>query len=189
MRAYYHTRFRNDLLNFMARQDVPYFGHSWHVDCDGLDRIPIERRADFLVCLYFTVLTDQTVHAHFRHLYNQFEALTQYPKFSHGLGQFQKNPRQILDIPMERGLISLEILTAALPSGMELFIDEVEDFSVHHMPEIKTKDFFDRLLHDADVEVPLLAVMVDPKLKESPGFRVYECLRNAVERRYGKEIK
>jgi hypothetical protein len=116
MRTYYNEQFRTDLLAFMPRPDVPYFGHSWQTDCAGLNRVPAERRPQFLVCLYFTVLADQAVHAHFRHLHSRFEALTRYPKFCHGLGQFQKNPRDILDVPFERGQVYQSLLAEEITS-------------------------------------------------------------------------
>lgn len=105
VRAYYHSQFRDDLARFLPRRDVPYFGHSWSLDCGGLERIGETDRASFLVCLYFTVLIDQAMHAHFPAHHSKFERLTRYPKFCYGLGQFHKNPRAILTTPIESGMV------------------------------------------------------------------------------------
>ena len=61
---YYHQTFRSDLAGFMGASSVPYFGHSWRYDCGGLERVPGPSRVGFLVCLYFTVLVDQSMHEH-----------------------------------------------------------------------------------------------------------------------------
>ncbi|CAN5548495.1 hypothetical protein BH20VER3_BH20VER3_02180 [soil metagenome] len=187
MQAYYHDEFSSDLRRFMPRADVPYFGHSWQFDCGGLDVIPPGRRAKFLIALYITVLVDQGMHAHFPALYAKFERLTRYPKFCHGLGQFQKNPREILDVPIEKGLVSLDDLTSVTSNAMELFVDEVLDFSQHHMPELNPKSFFEKLIYDPDVQIPLLVVMADPTVKEMPAWRAYESLRETVSNRWSRE--
>lgn len=128
VRDYYLNDFRADLANFMPDPRLPYFGHSWEYDCRNLDRIPPDRRPALLFCLYFTVLVDQGMHAHFRPFYAKFESLTKYPKYCRGLGQFQKNPRGILLYPVERGLVSQEQLERLLKDGMELFVEEIDDF-------------------------------------------------------------
>jgi hypothetical protein len=91
------------------------------------------------------VLVDQAMHAHFRTDYQQFEQLTRYPKFCHGLGQFQKNPRAILSVPVEKGIVNQEEIEKTLPDGMELFAKEVVDFFQQHMQNINPTDFFEKL--------------------------------------------
>jgi hypothetical protein len=186
LEAYYHNEFLGDLRRFMPRADVPYFGHNWHSDCGGLDVIPPGKRVQFVICLYFTVLADQGMHAHFRAVYAKFESLTRYPKFCHGLGQFQKNPRQILDVPVERGLVSCDQLGGLIPSGMKLFVEEIIDFSERHMPELDPESFFEKLIHDSDVQIPLLVTMVDPTVKETPAWKAYDALRKTVMARWPK---
>ena len=101
IKDYYLNDFRSDLAHFMPDKRLPYFGHSWNYDCGNLKKVPSERRAVFLICLYFTVLMDQAMHSHYPSHYSRFEELTRYPKFCHGLGQFQKNPRAILSVPAD----------------------------------------------------------------------------------------
>ncbi len=91
----------------MGPSPVPYFGHGWPRNCrEQLARLPSGNLARFLISLYFTVLVDQAMHAHFREQYPRFESLTRYPKFCHGLSQFQHNPRGILLGPVEQGVIT-----------------------------------------------------------------------------------
>ena len=166
MREYYRSRFRADLGNFMGTSSVPYFGHAWSHNCaEQLARIPAERRASFLICLYFTVLVDQAMYTHFRSRYPAFEALTRYPKFCHGLSQFQQNPRAILATPVDQGVVDAQQILAGLPEGMTLFVDKVAEFLRDHMPEMGAGEFFDALLTDPDTQIPTLLVMADPTLK------------------------
>lgn len=115
---YYLNEFRSDLGNFIPDSQVPYFGHSWNYDCKNLDKIPMERRAVFLICIYFTVLVDQAMHTHYPSHYARFEELTRYPKFCHGLGQFQKNPRAILSVPLDKGFVECPAIETHLLDGM-----------------------------------------------------------------------
>ena len=128
IRDYYHNKFEDHLATFMPDVRVPYFGHNWAYDCGNLNKVPIESRPEFLLCLYFTVLVDQAMYTHYRSDYERFAQLTQYPKFCHGLGQFQKNPRELLLVPVQKGMVDKEQNGKELSAGMELFIDEVVDF-------------------------------------------------------------
>ena len=178
---YYHHTFRSDLARFMGTSSAPYFGHSWRYDCGGLERVPGPSRAAFLVCLYFTVLVDQAMHEHFRGHYQRFEQLTHYPKFCHGLGQFQHNPRGILSVPIERGLVSREELHSQLEPGMGLFVAEVVSFFSDHMPQMSAAEFFAALAYDPDVQIPLLVIMLDKTVAESTDYRVYDALLQAIK--------
>jgi hypothetical protein len=178
---YYHQKFRSDLAVFMGQSSVPYFGHNWRHDCRGLERVPVATRPCFLVCLYFTVLVDQAMHEHYRSHYSRFEQLTHYPKFCHGLGQFQHNPRAILSVPIERGFVSADELHAQLAPGMQLFVAEVVSFFLDHMPDIPAAEFFDRLAYDGDVQIPLLVVMLDKTVAESTDYRAYSALQQAIK--------
>ena len=186
MRDYYHHHFQSDLRRFMPRADLPYFGHAWHCGCPGLENVGVDHRAKFLVCLYFTVLTDQATYTHFPMLYPRFEGLAQYPKFCHGLGQFQKNPRELLDTPAETGLVTEEALVKVIPEGMKLFVQEVIEFSARHLPELEPSDFFEKLVHDRDVQIPLIVPLLDPSVKNRPAWVAYDSLRNAVAATFPK---
>ena len=182
IREYYNNKFREELAVFMPDRRVPYFGHSWSYDCGNLNKIPIASRPAFLICLYFTVLVDQAMHAHFWSDYQQFEQMTRYPKFCHGLGQFQKNPRAILSVPVEKGIVNQEEIEKTLPDGMELFVKEVVDFFQQHMQNIDPTNFFEKLIYDSDVQIPLLIVMINPEMKEDIVVKAYEALRGAVDK-------
>jgi hypothetical protein len=144
VRTYYHSQFRDDLARFLPARHIRYFGHSWSLDCGGLEKIRQTDRASFLVCLYFTVLVDQAMYAYFPTHYSKFERLTRYPKFCHGLGQFHKNPRAILATPIERGMVTKSALDDILRDGMNLFVAEVVSFFRESMPEIAASDFSQR---------------------------------------------
>ena len=179
---YYHNQFREDIRTFMGDATVPYFGHSWSHDCRGLQNVPVERRPEFLICLYFTVLVDQAMYAHYRAHYDCFQSLTRYPKFCHGLGQFQKNPRAILSVPVEKGLVRQEEVEPLLCPGMELFVSEVADFLTKHMPEVTVSEFFGKLLYDRDVQIPEIFALMDPEVRNRIEYQAYSALRAAAEK-------
>jgi len=187
IRDYYLNQFKTDLNSFMPDARLPYFGHGWNYNCFDLNKISIESRPEFLICLYFTVLVDQAIYTHFRSDYDYFAQLTQYPKFCHGLGQFQKNPREILFVPVEKGMVNKEKLGKELSAGMELFIDEFVEFIQNYMTHINPADFFDKLLYDSDVQIPLLIVMLKPEMKDDIVVQAYEALRAAVEKKIKKK--
>jgi len=184
IKDYYLNDFRGDLRSFMPDPRLRYFGHSWDYDCKNLDDVSTERRAAFLICLYFTVLVDQAMHSYYQSHYGRFEELTRYPKFCHGLGQFQKNPRAILSIPVDKGLVEKESIEGHLVAGMNLFIDEVAAFFREHMPDIETEEFFEKLIYDPDVQFPDLLVMVNEEMKSDVVYKTYRALRAAIDTRY-----
>ncbi len=187
IRDYYHKQFRADLALFMQDTRVPYFGHSWAYDCGNLNKIRRESKPEFLICLYFTILIDQAMYTHYRSDYDRFAQLTQYPKFCHGLGQFQKNPRELLLVPVQKGMVNKEKLENELSDGMELFIDEVIDFFQNYMPYIDPANFFEKVIYDPDVQIPLLIVMINPGMKNDIVVKAYEALRAAVEKKIKKK--
>lgn len=162
---------------------APYFGHAWSHNCAAqFGRVPAEHRASFLICLCFTVLVDQAMYTHFHSQYAPFKALTRYPKFCHGLSQLQHNPRAILATPVDQGVVDAQQILAGLPYGMALFVDEVVEFLRDHMPEVAAAALFDALLTDADIQIPELLVMVDPRLKTDIVVVAYGNLRAAMKR-------
>lgn len=181
IKEYYQTGFAHDVGRLVPDARTPYFGHSWHVDCHVLNNVASTDRPRFLICLYFTVLVDQAMHAHYQTHYQKFEALTRYPKFCHGLGQFQKDPRNILLAPIDQGLVNKKEIDVLLPEGMQLFVDEVFDFFSQHMPEINPKEFFETLLYDPDVQIPLIVVAVNPEMKNDTGVIAYEAMKKAIK--------
>ena len=162
----------------------PYFGHNWEHNCCNLDKVPKQNWSVFLICLYFTVLVDQAMYTYFGPVYSKFESLTKYPKFCYGLGQFHKNPRKILTVPVKKIFVQKEEIEVFLDDGMVLFVDEVIDFCKHQMPEINAEIFFEKLLYDPDVHIPLIVTLPNPELKDDIAVKSYESLKRAVEKRF-----
>jgi len=180
---YYINEFRNDLGYFMPDPQLPYFGNGWDYECENLEKIPTERRAVFLICLYFTVLVDQAMHTHYSSHYARFEELTKYPKFCHGLGQFQKNPRSIISVPVDKGLVEHSAIEKHLQDGMDLFVDEVDTFFKEHIPSIKAAEFFEKLIYDPDVQIPELLAQI-AAVRNHIDYKSYKAMWNAVEKKY-----
>ena len=145
LRDYYGNVFPNDLDLFL--QGSPFFGRKWKRTCRTLERVPVENREMFLLCLYNIVLFDQAMHFHFRLLYQRFEELTHFPKFCHGEGVIHHNPNRILSCPQYSSLIKVELLRNLLPEGTELLVGQVSQFLRNSFPEITAKEFFEKLLY------------------------------------------
>ncbi len=181
IQSYYQSEFRLDVSRFFAGRTVPYFGHNWRFDCSDLDRISCDARPAFLVCLYFTVLADQAMHCHFRQHYCQFEALTRYPKFCRGLGQFHLNPRGVLEYPVEQDRVNYDSLIAVLDDGLALFVSEVVNFFRGYMPQVDASSFLRELVYDPAVQIPELIPLIDPTVRNQPGYRAYRALCGAID--------
>ena len=180
IKDYYTTGFRKDLGVFMPDSRCPYFGHSWEHDCSNLNKISTQHRGMFLICLYFTVLVDQTMYTHYQASYKEFEEMTRYPKFCQGLGQFQKNPRGILSVPVVEGFVAASEVESHLSEGMGLFVEEGVSFLKDHMPAINSKEFFEKLIYDPDVQIPELLVMLNESLRNDVSYKAYKALCAAV---------
>jgi len=123
------------------------------------------------------------MHAHFRPHYEAFSNLTNYPKFCHGLGQFHLNPRAILAVPVERGVVVEQEVKELLAAGMALMVEEVVDFFEKHMPQIAPTDFISALVHDPDVQILGISKALIPELANDVGCVAYEALYEAAERK------
>lgn len=80
-----------------------------------------------------------------------------------------------------------DTMAKELSAGMELFVDEVMDFFHNYITHINPAEFFDNLLYDSHVQIPLLIVMINPEMKEDIVVQAYEALRAAVEKKFGKK--
>ena len=86
--------------------------------------------------------------------------------------------------PVEHGFVPKESIEKLLEPGMELFVEEVHEFCQNHMASIRPQVFFEKLLSDPDVQIPLIVVLADPKMKDDIVVKAYEALRKAVENKY-----
>jgi hypothetical protein len=157
LQDYYHNVFQQDLNALFhgirpPEARIVTLGYDWVDRCNLLTRVPLAHRPSFLVCLHFTVLVDQAMHAHFLFCYADFEKLTLYPKFRLGLGHpAYLNPIRIFEDPIRCNLVTESDIRALIHEGMFLFAAETDDFFNRHMPQISASDFFNRILADPDV--------------------------------------
>lgn len=157
LHEYYQNDFQQDLTALFhgirpPEARIVTLGYDWVDRCTFLARVPLAHRPAFLLCLHFTILVDQAMHAHFLLWYTEFEKLTMYPKFRLGLGHpAYLNPTRILEDPIRCSLVAESDIRALIPEGMSLFVEETDDFSKRHMPQIAASDFFERILSDPDV--------------------------------------
>jgi len=92
------------------------------------------------------------MHTNFYFESRSFEELTRYSKFRVGLGHLAHlNPVLIFETPIHHGFVSQDAIREIIPEMMKLFVDETASFFREHMPQIREKDFSDRILADPDV--------------------------------------
>ena len=51
------------------------------------------------------------------------------------------------------------------------------------MQTISAAEFFDRLLYDSDVQIPLIVIMLNPELKNDIVVLAYEAMEDSVKRK------
>jgi len=62
-----------------------------------------------------------------------------------------ENPKKILDIPFQKGLITLDKID--IDEYVQLFISKTNSFLESNLNQIKTVDFFNTLLADKDFQL------------------------------------
>jgi len=69
---------------------------------DHLMHVSRELQLDFLCALCYVVLTDQVVYSHFRSAYQEFQAMTRYPKMDESIGwartMMMANPYEVFGV-------------------------------------------------------------------------------------------
>lgn len=167
LREYYHACFRQDIAALLHGINPPEarivtLGFDWVDRCALLTRVSSDHRPSFLVCLYFTILTDQAMDYHYSFLYPQFERLTMYPKFRVGLGHpAYLNPIRVLEDPIRCNQVAESEIRKLIPESMRLFVEETNDFFKRHVSELTATDFFDCLLTDPDIAAGWFADRTD----------------------------
>lgn len=92
-------------------------------------------------------------------------------------------------MPIENGFVDKKAIDDILNEGMALFVDEVIIFLTTHMPEIKPQEFFNNLLYDPDVQIPMILIAANPAMKHNTGYLVYQALKEAVDKKMKCETK
>lgn len=182
--TYYRQQFQSDLLNFVRQ--IPVDGNK-HYDKNEfniqyffltpfynyLDIVPIDRQANFIVSLFWTVLVDQVFYSNSFSGYQTFRSKTLYPKFignctapslmSSQCGHHQ-HPKRILEaandfndtgnsFDFDREIFKSNEsktkrsnidLTVALSEATKTMESEVKDYFTNHQPEINWKEFWEK---------------------------------------------
>jgi hypothetical protein len=122
--SYFEKEFKIDLErlkfhNYPVRDQetaLSFGGDAIWTNCEeDLKDIPKERLGKFLLSLFYITSRDVTIHSKFRKSFEEFKSITNYPKFHGGFGGMQ-NPLKILQLPIEKGLISQSELKNLLHS-------------------------------------------------------------------------
>jgi hypothetical protein len=125
-----------------------FFGGRGWSNCQG-DLRGKEWREYFVLCLFGVVVNDLNMHAHFRPEYSSFRARTMYPKFGWtGFGVHWENPRVLLTVPVEKGLIDMATAAAEVPGYVEYWYASAETFLHEHTPQIPAESFFRKMTED-----------------------------------------
>ena len=163
---YYNNCFRGDVGAVLAwyaphLDDEPFFQRrSLSSESPVIKSMKRERIRFFAISLYLTVLVDQVMYSRFKSSYQQFRALTQYPKWKGdcpgacnyhmpaesifqviGLALFSENLKYQAEF--------LPLLAEAVPFMRE----EVVSFFRLHMPEVDGDAVWDRCMLESPLSL------------------------------------
>lgn len=144
---------QRNLAEFDVDRYTIYFGGmNWENLEHDINHIEKEFHEHFFLCLFTISVIDLTMFSYFRNYYSIFRNKTRYPKFGwNGFGPHYENPKKLLDIPFEKGLIKMEKID--VNDYVDLFISETTHFLESNINQISTEDFFNSLLNDRDFQV------------------------------------
>ncbi|MBF0606731.1 MAG: hypothetical protein HQL61_04145 [Magnetococcales bacterium] len=131
LKTYYLSYFRKDIEkikllhgNRITNKDDFFFDRdSW---INAILKINSnEQITCFILSMFITVASDQTMFTYYKPLYGQFKLLTQYPKFGWcGLGPHNENPLLLIRYPIEKSLVEFK---------------EIEKNLIQHQNYLKSK--------------------------------------------------
>jgi hypothetical protein len=157
LKKYYLNDFRKDLLKIQFERgneitnpgDFFFDKTSW---TDAIRKLQSnEQKACFIISMFITVASDQTMFTYFRSSYRNFRLLTRYPKFGWtGLGPHNENPLLLIKYPVEQSAIDFQEIEVKFAEAAKLFKDEVKDFFVNHMVGINHDEFIKKFTNDKD---------------------------------------
>ncbi len=111
-----------------------------------------ETKAYFIFSMCITVAPDQTMYTYYQKHYGDFRRLTRYPKFGWcGLGPHNENPLLLIQYAIEDNAVDSNYIGRMSKDAAELFVDEIFDFFVNHMPEVDPKEFIENFVNDNNV--------------------------------------
>ncbi len=141
--------------SFKIDRNTIYFGGPDWINLDNdIVHIKNEHHQYFFLCLFTVVIIDLTMFTHFKEHYNSFRSKTMYPKFGWtGFGTHYENPKKLLNIPQQKGLIEESKIINNLDEYISLLRNECDFFFENHLSQIKTDDFLNALLSDKDFRV------------------------------------
>lgn len=161
---YYHRDFRSDLVAVMSFP--PPIDHpddtaegvlrpsSLTAQNPVIRRWALEHRSLFGVALFLTVLVDQVCYTHFASAYNEFRALTRYPKLKGDCPStcgYHVHPRAIFHV-LGRSPFALYPTTPPieLHASIPAMRREVEAFVTAYLPPVDPAEFWQR----CEAEIP-----------------------------------
>lgn len=136
--------------SFRIDDNTIYFGgKDWENLEQDIRHISKGNRSFFCMSLFTITTIDLTFFTHFQEHYQEFRNKTNYPKFGwSGFGPHYENPRKLIEIPLEKGLIDRTDIEANLKEYIELFVEECDRFFTQMNFPFSTSEFIDAFLND-----------------------------------------
>ena len=130
-------------------------GRHWRNMRQDLSAVPKENRELFLWCLFLLSLTDQTIFAHFGHIYPQWSRVANLPKFAcFGCCNRIQSPFHILERPVHDPaggrLLRLPIARSRIPEAVSTYLRMLESSSPAHLENLAINDFANATIADPD---------------------------------------
>jgi len=145
----------NNPESFRTDSNTIYFGgRDWENITNDISNIEKNNREYFFLCLFTITIIDLTMFTYYKESYETFRRLTMYPKFGwSGFGPHYENPKKLLLIPENEGLLNRKKIEEYIDDYIDLLIDECNSFFGIKIPEITTKDFISKIVHDNEFQI------------------------------------
>jgi len=168
---YYKEQFPNDLKKlkferpnstilsnpelFKIDNNTIYFGGSnWENIINDTKDIAKENLEYFCISLFTITVIDSGMFTNFNEYYDVFRKNTNYPKFGWiGFDPHYENPKKLLLIPEEKGLVDFSYLKDNIKEYFELLKLECDDFFTNYVENSNTTIFLNTIINDKDFGV------------------------------------
>ena len=86
-------------------------------------------------------------------------------------------------MPVEQGMVDKTEIIEKLSDGMALFVDETLDFFKNYLLQVSGKEFFEKLIYDRDVQIPLIFELLDKNVQSNVDYIAYKALLKTVKQK------
>lgn len=148
------TILSNPALFKIDNNTIYFGGPNWGNIINDTKDIAKENLEYFCISLFTITVIDLGMFTNINEYYDVFRKNTNYPKFGWiGFGPHYENPKKLLLIPEEKGLVDFSYLKDNFKEYFELLKLECDDFFTNHFENSNTTIFLNTIFNDKDFGV------------------------------------